>query len=100
VDVHEQHVGSLGGDEAQRLGLVSRVVDDAELEGELDKVVKSILKTGPKAVAETKRLAREAYAMSLDAGLNAEASAFAACFADDEGLEGMAAFLEKRSPDF
>jgi enoyl-CoA hydratase len=91
---------SLSGEEAARLGLVSRVVEDQDLENELDKIVKSILKTGPKAVAETKRLAREAYSMSLDAGLNAEANAFAACFGDDEGLEGLSAFLEKRSPEF
>jgi enoyl-CoA hydratase len=38
--------------------------------------------------------------MSLDAGLNAEANAFAACFVDPEAQEGIAAFIEKRAPEF
>ena len=91
---------TLGGEEAQRLGLVSRVVEDDKLEDEVQKVIRGVLGAGPKAVAETKRLAREAYGMTLDAGLNAEANAFAACFADEEAQDGIAAFLEKRAPGF
>lgn len=91
---------SLSGTEAHQLGLVSRVVDDDKLEEEVGKVIRGVLGAGPKAVAETKRLAREAYGMSLDAGLNAEANAFAACFADEEAQDGLTAFLEKRAPSF
>lgn len=91
---------SLSGVEAHQLGLVSRVVDDEKLEDEVAKVIRGILSAGPKAIAETKRLAREAYSMTLDAGLNAEATAFGACFGDHEAEEGIAAFLEKRAPDF
>jgi enoyl-CoA hydratase len=91
---------TLSGTEAHQLGLVSRVVEDAALEDEVQKVLRGILSAGPRAIAETKRLAREAYSMSLDAGLNAEANAFAACFADDEAQEGIAAFLDKRTPAF
>lgn len=91
---------SLTGAEAFQLGLVSRVVEDDRLDAELDKVVRGILGAGPRAVAEVKRLAREAYMMNLDAGLNAEANTFAACFAESEAQEGIAAFLEKRNPSF
>lgn len=91
---------SLSGTEAFQLGLVSRVVDDDKLDTEVDKVVRGILGAGPRAIAETKRLVREAYAMHLDAGLNAEANAFAACFSENEAQEGIAAFLEKRNPSF
>ncbi len=91
---------SLSGTEAHQLGLVSRCVDDDKLEEEVGKVIRGILGAGPKAVAETKRLAREAYSMSLDAGLNAEANAFAACFSDDEAHEGIAAFIDKRQASF
>lgn len=91
---------SLTGEEAFRLGLASRVVDDDKLEEEVEKVIRGILSAGPHAVAETKRLARDAYSMSLDAGLNAEANAFAACFSDAEAQEGIAAFIEKRAPAF
>jgi len=91
---------TLSGTEAHQLGLVSRVVDDDKLEEETKKVIRAILSAGPRAVAETKRLARDAYHMTLDAGLNAEANAFAACFADDEAVEGLSAFLDKRNPTF
>ena len=52
------------------------------------------------AVTETKRLVRDAQHMSLDAGLAAEASAFALCFGRDESKEGIDAFLAKRNPKF
>lgn len=91
---------TLSGEEAHKLGLASRVVDDDKLEDEVGKVIRSLLQAGPRALAETKRLARDAYAMSLDAGLNAEANAFAACFGEDEAQEGISAFLDKRSPQF
>lgn len=91
---------TLTGEEARQLGLVSRLVADEVLEDEVQKVLKAILKAGPKAVAETKRLTRDAYAMSLDAGLNAEAAAFANCFDEEEAQEGIAAFMEKRTPTF
>jgi enoyl-CoA hydratase len=91
---------TLSGTEAHQLGLASRVAEDDKLEEEVGKVVRALLNAGPQAVAETKRLARDAYAMTLDAGLNAEANAFAACFSDTEARDGLAAFLEKRKPEF
>ena len=91
---------TISGEEAFQLGLASRVVDDDKLEAEIDKIVDAITKTGPMAVAETKRLVRDAQHMSLDAGLAAEASAFALCFARDESKEGIEAFLGKRTPKF
>lgn len=91
---------TLSGTEAHQVGLASRVVEDDKLEDEVQKAIRGILGAGPRAVAETKRLARDAYAMSLDAGLNAEANAFAACFGEEEAQEGIHAFLEKRPPGF
>jgi enoyl-CoA hydratase/carnithine racemase len=76
------------------------VVDDDKLDAEIDKIVDAIVKTGPMAVAETKRLVRDAQHMSLDAGLAAEAAAFALCFSRDESKEGIDAFLSKRTPKF
>jgi enoyl-CoA hydratase len=82
------------------VGLTSRVVDDDKLDTEIDKIVDALNKTGPMAVTETKRLVRDAQHMSLDAGLAAEASAFALCFGRDESKEGIDAFLAKRNPKF
>jgi enoyl-CoA hydratase len=91
---------TLTGEEAFQVGLASRVVDDDKLDAEIDKIVDALVKTGPMAVAETKRLVRDAQHMSLDAGLGAEAAAFALCFARGESKEGIDAFLAKRSPKF
>lgn len=90
----------LNADEAHMVGLTSRVVDDDKLDAEIDKIVDALNKTGPMAVTETKRLVRDAQHMSLDAGLAAEASAFALCFSRDESKEGIDAFLAKRNPKF
>ena len=90
----------LNAEEAFHLGLASRVVDDEKLDAEVDKIVDSLKKTGPSAVADTKRLVRDAQHMSLDAGLSAEAAAFALCFSRPESQEGIKAFLEKRTPKF
>ena len=91
---------SLSGDDAFKLGLVSRVCPDDELNTEADNLIKSVLSAGPHAVRETKRLCREASEMSLEAGLSSEAATFASCFATPEAREGVAAFLEKRAPKF
>jgi enoyl-CoA hydratase len=91
---------SLSGTEAHQLGLVSRVVDDDKLDAEVQKVIASLLAAGPQAIADCKRLVRDSYNMNLDAGLSAEATNFAHCFAGEEAQEGMTAFLEKRAPEF
>lgn len=89
---------TLSGVEAQALGLASRVVDDDKLEDEVQKVLRGVLNAAPQAVAETKRLARDAYNMSLEAGLSAEAAVFGALFDGAEAQEGIQAFLEKKNP--
>ena len=89
---------TLTGSEAHTLGLASRVVEDDKLEEEVQKVIRGIRGAAPHAVAETKRLAREAYHMSLDAGLAAEAAVFATLFDGAEAQEGMQAFIDKTNP--
>ena len=92
--------GAVNGTQAYAMGLVSRVVAPADLDNEIGKAIRAIKKCGPLAISETKRLARAACDMALPAGLEAEASAFAAAFAGPEAKEGLGAFLEKRSPRF
>ncbi len=91
---------TLSGSEAFTLGLVSRVVHHDALDSEVDKVVSAILKNGPEAIGEVKRLCREAYNMTLEAGLSSEASAFSNCFAREEAQIGLSAFLNKTDPGF
>lgn len=89
---------TLSGIEAHALGLASRVVDDDKLEDEVQKVLRGLLGAAPHAVAETKRLARDAYQMTLDSGLAAEAAVFGTLFDAAEAQEGIQAFLDKRNP--
>jgi len=91
---------NLSGEEAFQLGLVSRVCQPDQIVEETNKIIKKILNHAPAAIAATKRLCRGAYAMELSSGLQAEADAFSLCFSNSEGVEGMGAFLEKRSANF
>jgi len=82
-------------DRAQRIGMVHQAVELDVLEAKVDEVVANVLRCGPQAVAACKKLAQ--------AGpLSAEAAAtlLADARASEEGKEGVAAFLEKRTASF
>lgn len=91
---------TLKAEEAYQAGLISRVVENDELDATIAKVLKSVLSCGPNAIAETKRLARQSYDMTLEAGLANEATAFGNCFAHPEHTDGIEAFLNKSAPKF
>jgi enoyl-CoA hydratase / 3-hydroxyacyl-CoA dehydrogenase len=83
--------------EAWELGLVNRVAEDHELLDVALVWARRLAAQAPLAVAEIKRLASGA---DLDAGLAAEAQAFARVFASADAREGIAAFIGKRAPHF
>jgi enoyl-CoA hydratase / 3-hydroxyacyl-CoA dehydrogenase len=83
--------------EAWELGLVSAVVEDLELLDEALAWARRLAAAPPLAVAEIKRLHN---GPELEAGLTAELEAFARVFATADAREGIAAFLEKRTPRF
>jgi 2-(1,2-epoxy-1,2-dihydrophenyl)acetyl-CoA isomerase len=86
--------------EAQRLGLVNRVVPADSLEQETDKLA-ARLAQGPTAVyGRTKALIHASPSASLHAQLQREAEAFAQSAAEPDFHEGLAAFIEKRKPRF
>lgn len=90
----------MGADEAERAGLVSRVVPLAELEQEALKAASTIAGHSSAAVL----LAREAVVASgsttLEQGLINERRSFYSLFGTDDQKEGMAAFAQKRKPQF
>ncbi|MGH8712445.1 MAG: enoyl-CoA hydratase-related protein [Casimicrobiaceae bacterium] len=89
-----------GADEAKRIGLVNRVVPDAEL-ATAAAALAAALAGGPVlAMRNDKRLVNQSLSQTLSAQLDAEASSFAACSATPDFVEGIAAFLGKRSPRF
>ena len=84
--------------EAERLGLVTRVVPtETTLESALA-LAAQIARMPPLAVTAAKRAINEAYDATLTDGLATERQAFYDLFATADQKEGMAAFVEKRSP--
>ncbi|MGP2491577.1 enoyl-CoA hydratase [Mesorhizobium sp. PUT5] len=86
--------------EAERAGLVSRVVPAADLLGEALKAAEKIASFSLPAVMMAKEAVDRAYETTLAEGLRFERRLFHSMFALDDQKEGMAAFVEKRKPDF
>lgn len=86
--------------EAERSGLVSRVVPAKELMGEAMKAATKIAQKSMLAAMAIKETVNRAQESSLREGLLFERRAFHALFASEDQKEGMAAFLEKREPQF
>jgi enoyl-CoA hydratase len=81
-------------------GLVEKVVPRAELLEAALEIAGTFAQRSPHAVAVLRELARTTRDLSLEEGLRREAEAFRRCLASDDGREGVAAFLEKREPQF
>jgi len=86
--------------EAERSGLVSRVVPAAELIAEAMKAAQNIAEKSVPIVMMTKETINRAYETTLAEGIRFERRVFHSMFATDDQKEGMAAFSEKRKPDF
>ncbi|WP_027136041.1 enoyl-CoA hydratase [Geminicoccus roseus] len=86
--------------EAERSGLVTRVVPAAELLDEAIKIAQAIAGKSKPAVRMAKDAVNAAFETSLAEGLRYERRAFYASFATEDRSEGMNAFVEKRSPNF
>ena len=82
--------------EAERAGLVSRVVPAAELLAEALKAADTIANMSMPAVMMTKESVNRAYETTLAEGIRFERRLFHAMFATEDQKEGMAAFAEKR----
>jgi enoyl-CoA hydratase/carnithine racemase len=86
--------------EAERAGLVSRVVPADKLVDEALAAAAKIACQSPLAVAMAKELVDAAYETTLTAGVALERRLFHSLFAFEDQKEGMAAFVEKRKPAF
>ena len=86
--------------EAERAGLVSRVVPAAQLREEVMKVAAKIAEKSTVIAMTVKESVNRALETTLREGLLFERRAFHAAFATEDQKEGMAAFLEKRQPQF
>ena len=86
--------------EAERSGLVSRVVPTAKLIPEAMAIAGKIAEKSQIAVRAAKEAVNRSYETTLREGLLYERRLFHALFATEDQTEGMAAFLEKREPQF
>lgn len=86
--------------EAERAGLVSRVVPAKDLMAETLKAAGKIAQKSMLAVMAVKEAVNRAQESTLREGLLFERRMFHATFATEDQKEGMAAFLEKREPQF
>lgn len=86
--------------EALRVGLVNRVVPQAELETLAEELAQQLGANGPQAIRAAKQAIHAGQGQHLDSALALETSLFALGFAGSEQREGMGAFLEKRKPNF
>ena len=86
--------------EAERSGLVSRVVPLAELREEALKVAEKISQLSMPIVMMAKESVNRSYESTLTEGIRFERRLFHSAFATDDQKEGMAAFVEKRKANF
>lgn len=88
-------------EEAERIGLVSQLVDDAELLTKALELAGQVLRNSPYSTRHTKRLMwTNLEANSLDAALEVENSAQVLALMTEDFREASAAFVEKRAPIF
>lgn len=90
----------IDADAAHDIGLVNRVVPAGEAEVVAGHLAATLASRGPVAVREAKAVINSALQGPLDEGLAAELAASERVFFSDDMLEGVEAFLEKRTPRF
>jgi enoyl-CoA hydratase len=87
-------------EEAQRIGLVNRIYEPAELLPAAEAMAKKIIGNAPIAVKYTMEAIERGIEMPQEEGLFLEASLFGLSCATEDMREGTKAFLEKRKADF
>jgi enoyl-CoA hydratase len=87
-------------DEAERSGLVSRVVPAKKLVEEALTVASKIAEKSQITTLAVKEAVNRSYETTLQEGLLFERRLFHSLFATEDQTEGMAAFLDKREPQF
>jgi len=90
----------MAAEEAERAGLVSRVLPADDLVDEAIKVATEIAELSRPAVMMAKEAVNRAYETTLAEGVRFERRLFHASFATADKAEGMAAFVDKRKPHF
>ena len=91
---------TIDAEEAERIGLISRVVADGDLIATVDEIAATIAGYARSAAQLAREAVDRADDLTLADGLRFERRSFHSLFAGPDQTEGMQAFLEKRQPDF
>lgn len=86
--------------EAEKIGLVNKVVTHEELMSTAIELAKKIASKGQIAVRYSKIAINRGIETDIETGMEIERNLFSLCFATDDQKEGMTAFIEKRKPEF
>lgn len=86
--------------EAERIGMVNRVLPQASLMEETRKVAQGMAAKGKVSLRAAKQAINNGINVDLLTGCQIEVDAFAICMASEDGKEGTQAFMEKRKPVF
>ncbi len=86
--------------EADRIGLVNRVVPDAELDDFVAGWAQRLAASAPIAISQSKRLLNNSLGVTLEQALDDEGSTQTINFTTADTAEAVRAFLEKREPTF
>ena len=90
----------ISADEALRIGLVNRVSQPGKALEEAIALGETIAKNGPRAVACALEVIRQSLSLPLDKSLNLESAKAVSLIMSGECFHGVAAFLEKKEPEF
>lgn len=90
----------VGVDEAETMGLISRVVSDEALRSEGTKTAESLATSATLALGEVRNLLLESFNGGLEVQLERETRSMMAAGATQDGREGVAAFLARRKASF
>jgi enoyl-CoA hydratase len=90
----------INGERAYQIGLSVELTSDADLMETAVARAQAMLKVAPLAQAEMKRLIRQGFDAPLQTALSFEQEVLFRLYSTEDGQEGIAAFLDKRPPEF
>jgi len=90
----------ISADEAERIGIITRVVPAQDVMEEALTCARSLAALGSFSLSAAKHSIDHGYEVDFEKGQELERQYFALCFASSDQKEGMSAFLEKRKPEF